>query len=64
MRDSPCHYCTKRPCFVHDTCPDYLEFRAEIDKETAKRVKEDAIIGYTCRSLERVNKKKWRSKRK
>lgn len=64
MRDSPCHYCTKRPCFIHDTCPEYQEFRAEIDKETAKRVKEDAIIGYTCRSLERVNKKKWRSNKR
>ncbi len=62
--DSPCHHCSKRPCFEHDTCPDYLKFREEINQETTRRAKEDALIGYICGSIERVKKKQRRSKRK
>ena len=64
MRDSPCHYCKRRPCFIHDTCKDYLDYRAEIDKENAKRTEDNEIISYTCRSLVRTNKKKWRSNKR
>jgi hypothetical protein len=64
MRDSPCHYCTKRPCFIHDTCPEYQEFRAELDKITAKRASVAMITDSVIRSFERVNRKKWRSNRK
>ena len=30
--DSPCHHCPKCPCKEHDTCREYQEYRAEIDK--------------------------------
>lgn len=64
MRDSPCHYCTKRPCFIHDTYPEYQEFRAELDRITAKRASAAMITDSVIRSHERVQRKQRRSKRK
>ena len=32
MIDSPCHHCAKCPCKEHDTCKDYREYRAALDK--------------------------------
>lgn len=62
--DSPCHYCPKCPCKEHDTCKEFIDYRAEMNNISAKRVKEGLITDYACRSFERVNKKKWRSNRK
>lgn len=61
--DSPCHYCTKRPCFIHDTCPDFLKFRARIDARNAKRAQDDHFIGYICSSIAKTTRKKQRSNR-
>lgn len=64
MRDSPCHYCTKRPCFEHDTCPEYQEFRAEMNQISANRAKNAMITDSVIRFHERVQRKQRRSKRK
>ena len=60
MDDSPCHYCPKCPCKEHDTCPDYLKYRAKKDAKRAKKIKEGIIIAYTCASIQRMNKRKGR----
>lgn len=32
MIDSPCHHCTRCPCKDHDSCGDYIKYRAELDR--------------------------------
>ena len=58
MRDSPCHYCTKRPCFVHDTCPEYLDFRAKIARIKQEKAKSEHIINYTVKSIEKQKRRR------
>lgn len=61
--DSPCHYCTTRPCFIHDTCEKFQRWRAGIDARNAKKAQDDQFIGYTCSSVARTTRKKQRSNR-
>ena len=51
--DSPCHYCTKRPCYNHDTCKEYLEFRAKIDKRRKENIKIAVVKDYVNRSIDK-----------
>ncbi len=62
--DSPCHYCTKKPCFIHDTCPDYQGWRAGRKQENAKRTEDSLMIDYICASVARTTRKKQRSNRR
>ena len=59
--DSPCHHCPKCPCKEHDTCKDYLDFRAEIERIKKEKLKSAEITDYTCRAIE---KQKRRSNKK
>jgi hypothetical protein len=62
--ESPCHHCPKCPCKEHDTCKDYQDYRAELNKISAKRVTEGLITDSVIRSCERVQRKQRRCKRK
>jgi hypothetical protein len=45
---SPCHHCPKCPCKEHDTCREYQEYRAAINKinkrKTSDKVAKDMTI--------------------
>jgi hypothetical protein len=66
MRESPCRHCKppKRTATCHSTCPDYKEWRAELDEENEKikKIKDEQrmLDDFMFRNLERatLNKKR------
>ena len=60
--DSPCHHCSKCPCKEHDTCGDYLEYRAAIEERGKQKRIEWLIRKTTLEGIERC--KKWRNIKK
>lgn len=59
--DSPCHHCPKCPCKEHDTCEEYQEYRAEINKIKKQRISERVVREMTLTGIARC--KKWRNKK-
>ncbi len=51
MIDSPCHHCAKCPCKEHDTCGDYLDYRALLDKRRKENMKIAVVKDYVNRSI-------------
>lgn len=49
--DSPCHHCAKRPCYDHDTCKEYQDFRAEIDKRRKENMRNSQCKDYVYISI-------------
>lgn len=59
--DSPCHYCDKRPCYEHDTCEKYLEFRAIIEARRKENIKNAVMKDYVNRSIaKRLRKERYK----
>lgn len=59
--DSPCHYCNKRPCYEHDTCEKYLEFRAIIEARRKENIKNAVMKDYVNRSIaKRLRKERYK----
>lgn len=56
--DSPCHHCPKCPCKEHDTCKDYLDFRAEIERIKKEKSKSAEIKDYTCRAIAKQKRRR------
>lgn len=56
--ESPCHHCPKCPCKNHDTCREYQEYRAEINKINKQKTSDKVAKDMTIRGIERC--KKWR----
>ena len=55
--DSPCHHCLKCPCKEHDTCKDYLDYRAEIDKRRKENMRNSQSKDYVYRSIAKRQRK-------
>lgn len=55
--DSPCHHCAKCPCKEHDTCGDYLEFRAELDRLRREYMKYSVVREYVNSSIDKRRRK-------
>ena len=51
--DSPCHHCPRCPCKEHDTCGDYLEYRAAIEERGRQKRIEWLIRKTTLEGIER-----------
>jgi hypothetical protein len=51
MQDSPCHYCPKCPGKEHDTCGEYLDYRALLDKRRKENMKVAVVKDYVNRSI-------------
>lgn len=56
--DSPCHHCPKCPCKEHDTCKDYLGYRAEIERIKKEKSKSAEIEDYTCRAIAKQKRRR------
>jgi hypothetical protein len=61
MRNSPCYKCERRKATdaynCHTDCPDYAEYRKEID-EMKKARGENIYISYMINSVQKKRKKK------
>ena len=57
FEDSPCHYCDKRPCYEHDTCERYLEFRARIEARRKEDLKFSVVRDYVNKSIDKRKRK-------
>ena len=57
MIDSPCHHCAKCPCKEHDTCGEYLEYRAELDNMRREYMKYSVVKDYVNRSIDKRKRK-------
>ena len=57
MLESPCHHCERCPCKKHDTCKDYQEYRAVIDKLHKENMKTYDIKDYVNRSIDKRKRK-------
>ena len=57
MGESPCHYCTTRPCFQHDTCERYQRFREAIRVANKKKEEFRAAVDATCIAVRRCKRK-------
>ena len=51
----PCKGCEVRSENCHAGCPDYLKFRAEIDKINRIKRQENDLTGYVCINRARIN---------
>ena len=58
MIDSPCHFCPKCPCKEHDTCEDYIKYRAELDKVRNDKLKTQVVRDYVNISIDKVKRRK------
>ena len=61
IMDSPCHHCPRCPCKEHDTCEDYIKYRAELDKVRDQKLKTQVVRDYVNKSIDkskRRNRKK------
>lgn len=56
--ESPCHHCPKCPCKEHDTCPEYLDFRAKIARIKQEKAKSAHITDYTIKSIEKQKRRR------
>lgn len=56
--ESPCHYCKKRPCYEHDTCKEYQDYRAEIARRRKEKDKNSHITDYTIKSIEKQKRRR------
>jgi len=57
MMDSPCHHCPECPCKKHDTCKDYLEYRAVLDKQREENLKAYVTKEYVVNSIHKRKRK-------
>lgn len=57
VMDSPCHHCTKRPCYDHDTCEDYRNYRAALDQKRKENFKTSQCKDYVYRSIAKRKRK-------
>ena len=58
MIDSPCHHCARCPCKEHDTCGDYKEYRAEIEKLRNHKLKTQVVRDYVNISIDKAKRRK------
>lgn len=56
--DSPCHHCSKCPCKEHDTCEDYIKYRAELDKVRTDKLKTQVVRDYVNKSIDKSKRRK------
>ena len=56
--ESPCHHCTKRPCYDHDTCKEYQDFREATRAANKKREEFHAAVDATCIAVRRCKRKR------
>ena len=56
--ESPCHHCTTRPCFNHDTCERYQGYRAKIRAANKKKEEFRAAVDATCIAVQRCKRKR------
>ena len=52
---APCKNCTVRHEICHAGCPDYLRFRAEMDRANQIKRQENDLTGYICINRARIN---------
>ena len=52
---APCKNCTVRHEICHAGCPDYLRFRAEVDRINQIRQQESDLKSYICINRARIN---------
>lgn len=74
MRESPCRHCKppKRTATCHATCPDYKEWRADLDEENEKikkirdeqRMLDDYFIKGTEKAMDRRKRAEKYARRK
>ena len=57
MLDSPCHHCERCPCKEHDTCKEYLEYRAAQDRRNKENMKLADYKDYVCQSIIKTKRK-------
>ena len=57
MLDSPCHHCPKCPCKEHDTCEDYIKYRAALDKRRKENLKIAVVKDYVNRSIDKTKRR-------
>lgn len=57
MGYSPCYKCPQSPCKEHDTCKEYQEYRAELDKKRKANMKTYEIKNYINKSIEKRKRK-------
>lgn len=57
MIDSPCHHCARCPCKEHDTCGEYLEYRAELDRLRKENMINSHSKDYVYRSIAKRQRK-------
>lgn len=61
MIDSPCHHCAKCPCKEHDTCGDYQEYRAELDRRRRENIINSHSKDYVYISIaKRLRKERYK----
>jgi hypothetical protein len=60
MRDSPCLGCDQHSSTCHADCKNYLQWRADKDKEKKRidkeKLKTDMVVGYSADSARKVKK--------
>ena len=52
---APCKNCQVRHEICHAGCPDYLKFRAEMDRMNQIKRQENDLTGYICINRARIN---------
>ena len=57
MIDSPCHHCARCPCKEHDTCRDYLDYRAKLDKMRKENMRNSQSKDYVYQSIAKRQRK-------
>ena len=57
MIDSPCHHCPRCPCKNHDTCEDYKEYRAALDKLRKENMRNSQCKDYVYVSIAKRKRK-------
>lgn len=62
MIQSPCYTCDKCPCKNHDGCPDYAEYKSELEELRKENMKMADVKDYVNRAIA-VNNRKRRYRR-
>lgn len=57
MIDSPCHHCARCPCKEHDTCEDYIKYRAELERIRLEKNKYTHYQDYVHKSIDKRKRK-------
>jgi hypothetical protein len=55
--DSPCYGCDKCPCKNHDGCPDYAEYKANIEAQKQEKLKKSVVKAYVHQSIVKQQRK-------